>query len=57
MSPDTIIYSIDLRGYGNTLFADGVIELAGWSDRIFDAMQIAETNETTFIKQIEAIQI
>ena len=56
-SPDTMVYSIDLRGYGNTLFSDGVIELAGWSDKIFELMELAETDKQALIKEIEAIQL
>ena len=57
MFPKTIVYSIQLRGYGNTLFANNIIELAGWSDKIFNIMEISEKSDTDLIKQIEDIQI
>lgn len=56
-SPETIVYSVDLKSYGNTLFAGGVIELAGWSDRIFHLMDIAERDKHAFIHEIESIEI
>jgi 60 kDa SS-A/Ro ribonucleoprotein len=36
MNPTVMTYSIDLRGYGNTLFSEGVVTLAGWSEKLFD---------------------
>lgn len=57
ISPDTIIYSIDLRGYGNTVFDGKVIKLAGWSDKIFDTMQRLESDKLALVKEIEAIAL
>lgn len=57
MFPDTYVYSVDLRGYGTTVFGSNVLELSGWSDKIFDVMQLMETDKDAFIKKIEAIEL
>jgi len=44
VNPNLMAYSVDLRGYGNTLFKDSVITVAGWSDKIFDMMHAIETS-------------
>ncbi|TAE12416.1 MAG: TROVE domain-containing protein [Bacteroidetes bacterium] len=44
VNPDVLTYSVDLRGYGNTLFKEGVITIGGWSDKIFDMMEAIETS-------------
>ncbi|SDK26006.1 TROVE domain-containing protein [Catalinimonas alkaloidigena] len=41
-NPAVMTYSIDLRGYGNTLFQEGVVTIGGWSEKIFDLMVAAE---------------
>ncbi|MFN8398253.1 MAG: TROVE domain-containing protein [Bacteroidia bacterium] len=36
INPGVTTYSIDLRGYGNTMCSEGLITLAGWSEKLFD---------------------
>lgn len=39
ISPETLIYSVDLHGYGNSMTNGGVTTMAGWSEKIFDIME------------------
>lgn len=52
INPNVLTYSVDLRGHGNTLFSDGVVQLAGWSDKIFELMETVEREEG-LVKWIE----
>ncbi len=52
INPKVNVFSVDLRGLGNTLFADGVVQVAGWSDKIFDIIQLNERKEG-LVKYIE----
>ncbi len=56
-SPETKIYSVDLKGYGNKMFDKNVVLVAGWSEKIFDLIKFAETDKNALIKEIEKIQI
>lgn len=56
LNPSVMTYSIDLRGYGNTLFKEGVVTLAGWSEKLFDLIA-AFGNGVTAIEHINAIHI
>lgn len=57
MFPDTYVYSVDLKGYGTTVFGGNVLELSGWSDNIFTVMQLMETDRSAFIEKIESIEL
>lgn len=51
------IFSFDLAGYGTLQFPeDGVYALAGFSDRVFDAMKMLEEDRRALIRRIEAIR-
>lgn len=52
VNPEVIVYSVDLRGYGNKMFKDGVISVAGWSEKIFDLMNVVEKKDG-MVKWIE----
>ena len=55
---DPIIYSFDLRGYGDIQFPEqNVYCLAGFSDKVFDVMKLLETDRQAFINEIEKIQL
>jgi 60 kDa SS-A/Ro ribonucleoprotein len=56
MNPGVMTYSIDLRGYGNTLFKEGVVTLAGWSEKLFD-MIAAFGNGMSAVEHIRQIVI
>lgn len=55
--PDVKVYSVDLRGYGTTVFKGNVFKMAGWSDKIFNIMEILEQDKNALISAIEAIEI
>ncbi len=56
INPDVLTYSIDLRGYGNTLFSEGVVTLAGWSEKLFDLIA-AFGNGVSAVEYIQNIEI
>ena len=57
--PQCAIYSIDLKGYGNKLFADSdkVFLLSGWSNEIFNIMKLLEFDKKAIINEINSIQL
>lgn len=55
-SPRTLFYNVDLKGHGTTLYSDGIVELAGWSDKIFELMESIEKKEG-LVKWIEQYPI
>lgn len=57
VNPDVKVYSVDLRGYGNSMFDQGVMKLAGWSDKIFDIMEKNELEAKALIGEIESVQL
>jgi 60 kDa SS-A/Ro ribonucleoprotein len=57
INPDFRCYSIDLKGYGTTVFDGSVIKIAGWSEKIFDIMKYAEQDKNALINHIKAIQL
>ncbi|MFN7116826.1 MAG: TROVE domain-containing protein [Saprospiraceae bacterium] len=54
---DPFIYSFDLQGYGSLQFPENkVFALAGFSEKVFDIMQLLETDRQALISAIEAIE-
>ena len=52
------IYSFDLAGYGTTQFiSDRIMQLAGFSEKIFDVMKVIEQDKNALINKIEAVEI
>lgn len=51
VNPNVITYSVDLKGYGNTLFKSNVFTVGGWSDKIFEMMDAIE-NGSSFVQEI-----
>lgn len=52
------IYSFDLQGYGSLQFPENkVFALAGFSDKVFDIMQLLETDRNALITAIEAVEL
>ena len=53
INPDVKVYSIDLRGYGNSMTRDNgnTILVSGWSEKIFDMIYYVE-NGITVIEKI-----
>ena len=55
---DPHIYSIDLCGYGNTMFkGNRVYQLLGYSAEIYELIKKVEIDPKALIKEIEAIEI
>lgn len=54
--PSVKVYSIDLKGYGNTMVAEDAVLVSGWSERIFDMIAAVE-NGNTVIETIHAIDL
>lgn len=53
-----LVYSIDLAGYGSLQFPENqVFALAGFSDKIFDLMDVLETDPNALINAIKAIEL
>lgn len=59
MSTDPFIYSFDLKGQGTTQFDTGgkVVQVAGYSEKIFDIIKLAETDKEALLKTIESYPI
>lgn len=58
MYPDVKLYLFDLSGYGNIVIPQdtkNVCLVAGWSDRVFDFIQMFEGTGTSAIEKIRAI--
>jgi hypothetical protein len=52
------VYSFDLQGYGSLQFPEqNVFAIAGFSDKVFDIMQLLETDRLALIRQIEAVEL
>jgi len=57
INPHFKCYSVDLKGYGTTVFNQNVFKLAGWSEKIFDIMKIMEQDKNALIKTIENYEV
>lgn len=54
---DPFIYSFDLQGYGSLqLPQEKTFCLAGFSEKVFDLMQLLETDRQVLVHQIEAVK-
>lgn len=50
------VFSFDLQGYGSLQFPEtGVFALAGFSDKVFDIMQLLESDRLALIHEIEKV--
>ena len=56
---NTHIYSVDMCGYGNTMFKSGskVYKIFGYSSDIYELIKKVEIDPKALIKEIEAIEI
>lgn len=55
INPNFRCYSVDLKGYGTTVFDGSVIKISGWSEKIFDIMKYAEIDKNALINEINKI--
>ena len=52
------VYSFDLAGYGTLQFPESKVYcLAGFSDRVFDIMELLKTDKSALINEIKSIKI
>jgi len=56
INPGVLVYSVDLKGYGNSMFKDDVFKLAGWSEKIFELMHTIEKGDS-LVDHINATQL
>ena len=55
---DPYIYSFDLAGYGSIQFPrHKTFEISGFSDKVFDIMELLEQDKNALIKAIKAIKL
>lgn len=55
---DPYLYMVDLRGYGTLQFPERkVATLAGFSEKMFETMALAETDPRALIHRIEAVEL
>lgn len=55
INPNFNMYSVTLRSYGNTVFGDRIIKIAGWSEKIFEIMRFQEQDKNALISRIESV--
>jgi hypothetical protein len=59
INPTVKVYSVDLKGYGNSLTGmhdTNTILVSGWSEKIFDMLYYVE-NGSTVVDQINQIEL
>jgi hypothetical protein len=56
INPDVKMFSVDLRGYGNTMLKDNIFTIAGWSEKIFDLIAASDQGSNA-IAEINKIEI
>ena len=55
---DPFIYSVDLAGYGSLQFPETkVATMAGFSEKMFETMVMAETDPQALIKRVRAVEL
>lgn len=56
INPDVKVYSVDLKGYGNSMTTDNVntVLVSGWSEKIFDMIYYIE-NGSSAVEEINKI--
>ncbi len=53
-----MVYTVDLRGYGNSMTGNNgnVVYVSGWSEKIFDMMHYIE-NGSTVVEEIMKVEV
>ncbi|MEM9929905.1 MAG: TROVE domain-containing protein, partial [Bacteroidota bacterium] len=57
LNPAVRVYSVDLRGYGTTVFKNGEYKIAGWSDKIFEIMDRCEQDPRAMLTAIRSVEL
>lgn len=58
INPGVMVYTVDLRGYGNSMTGNdkNVVYVSGWSEKIFDMMYYIE-NGSTVVEEIMKVEV
>lgn len=58
INPNIIVYTVDLKGYGNSMTKDcrNIILVSGWSEKIFDMIYYIEQG-STIVDEILRIEL
>jgi 60 kDa SS-A/Ro ribonucleoprotein len=52
------LYMMDLAGYGDMMFPTEMVYcMAGFNDRVFEVMQLLETDQNALVNKIESIKL
>lgn len=54
INPAVKVYSVDLKGYGNTMVKEDAVLVSGWSEKIFDMIEAVEQGNSV-VDTINAI--
>jgi 60 kDa SS-A/Ro ribonucleoprotein len=55
---DPWVYCLDLQGYGTTQYpASKVVQLYGWSEKVFDYVKLAERGSDAIVEAVERIEL
>ena len=55
---DPAVFCFDLQGYGTTQFSEGrVMQLAGFSEKVFDLMPLFERGEDALVEAVWAVEL
>jgi len=55
---DPFVYCLDLQGYGSAQYpAKKVVQLSGWSDKVFDYIKLAEKGTDAMVQAVEAVTL
>jgi len=57
INPDVKVYSVDLKGYRSTVFTGDVVQLSGWSEKIFDIIKMTEIDKNALVNTIKNYEI
>ncbi len=57
MFPKAKFYIVNLKSYGNIIVDNNCLQLAGWSDKIFDVLEMFEQDKDALVHDIESVQL
>jgi 60 kDa SS-A/Ro ribonucleoprotein len=57
MNPNFLCVSVDLKGYGTTVFDDKTLKVAGFSDKIFSIIHNSAKNAEAVLAEIEKVDL
>jgi 60 kDa SS-A/Ro ribonucleoprotein len=57
INPSVTVFSVNLKGYGTDVFSDDVFKMSGWSEKIFDIMQVMKQDRNALISKIKSVSL